>query len=102
MRSCCVLWIRVSCIHFACYQYLRSEYSPKNGGTNCPACRGVSTSVTPSRPLQSIIDVLLRADPSRTRAPRERLQANEIYQSGPIRVSVMVYMHTMPSEATFF
>ncbi|KAH7885281.1 hypothetical protein F5I97DRAFT_1810715 [Phlebopus sp. FC_14] len=61
--SCCVLWI-------------------KNGGTNCPACRGVSNIVTPSRPLQTIIDVLLRSDPTRTRAERERIQADEIYKSG--------------------
>ncbi|KII86933.1 hypothetical protein PLICRDRAFT_274455 [Plicaturopsis crispa FD-325 SS-3] len=61
--SCCVLWIR-------------------NGGTNCPACRGISTSVNPSRPLQTIVDVLLRAAPSRTRAEAERQQADEIYKSG--------------------
>lgn len=61
--SCCVLWIR-------------------NGGTNCPACRGVSTIVTPSRPLQSIVDILLRADPSRERAERERTQADEVYKAG--------------------
>lgn len=61
--SCCVLWIR-------------------NGGTNCPACRGISTIVTPSRPLQSIVDILLRADPSRVRAERERIQADEVYKAG--------------------
>ncbi|KAG9315829.1 hypothetical protein JVU11DRAFT_3478 [Chiua virens] len=61
--SCCVLWI-------------------KNGGTNCPACRGVSTFVTPSRPLQTIVDVLLRAVPSRARTERERMQADEIYKAG--------------------
>ncbi|KAF9241191.1 hypothetical protein BU15DRAFT_45112 [Melanogaster broomeanus] len=61
--SCCVLWV-------------------KNGGTNCPACRGVSSYVAPSRPLQTIVDVLLRADPSRTRTERERMQADEIYKVG--------------------
>ncbi|KAH0832014.1 hypothetical protein J3R83DRAFT_12919 [Lanmaoa asiatica] len=61
--SCCVLWI-------------------KNGGTNCPACRGVSSFVTPSRPLQTIVDVLLRAEPSRARTERERMQADEIYKAG--------------------
>ncbi|KAK0221886.1 hypothetical protein IW262DRAFT_1315498 [Armillaria fumosa] len=61
--SCCMLWIR-------------------NGGTNCPACRGVSTIVTPSRPLQTVIDVLLRAAPNRVRAERERQQADEIYSAG--------------------
>ncbi|EGN98356.1 hypothetical protein SERLA73DRAFT_56314 [Serpula lacrymans var. lacrymans S7.3] len=66
--SCCMLWIR-------------------NGGTNCPACRGISTSVIPSRPLQSIIDVLLRADPSKARTERERMQADEIYKGGtPMRI----------------
>ncbi|KAF8914897.1 hypothetical protein CPB85DRAFT_1218554 [Mucidula mucida] len=58
--SCCVLWIR-------------------NGGSNCPACRGNSTSVTPSRPLQAIVNVLLRAVPSKMRAERERAQADAIY-----------------------
>ncbi|KAI9573642.1 hypothetical protein HD554DRAFT_911186 [Boletus coccyginus] len=61
--SCCILWI-------------------KNGGTNCPACRGISNFVTPSRPLQTIVDVLLRAEPSRTRTERERIQADEIYKAG--------------------
>ncbi|KAK0201854.1 hypothetical protein DFS33DRAFT_1350575 [Desarmillaria ectypa] len=61
--SCCMLWIR-------------------NGGTNCPACRGISTIVTPSRPLQTVIDVLLHAAPSKVRAERERQQADEIYSAG--------------------
>ncbi|KIK93726.1 hypothetical protein PAXRUDRAFT_828667 [Paxillus rubicundulus Ve08.2h10] len=61
--SCCVLWI-------------------KNGGTNCPACRALSSFVAPSRPLQTIVDVLLRAEPSRTRTERERMQADEIYKAG--------------------
>ncbi|KAI5123173.1 hypothetical protein M0805_000873 [Coniferiporia weirii] len=58
--SCCTLWI-------------------KNGGTNCPACRGASSNVTPSRALQSMVDVLLRAAPHRQRTERERMQADEIY-----------------------
>ncbi|EIM86010.1 uncharacterized protein STEHIDRAFT_59109 [Stereum hirsutum FP-91666 SS1] len=61
--SCCSLWVR-------------------NGGTNCPACRGLSTSVTPSRILQVMVDVLLRADPSRGRTDREKQQADEIYRPG--------------------
>ncbi|GLB38528.1 putative ring finger [Lyophyllum shimeji] len=61
--SCCVLWIR-------------------NGGTNCPACRGVSTVVTPFRALQSVIDTLLRAAPHKARTERERQQADEIYKVG--------------------
>lgn len=62
--SCCSLWIQ-------------------NGGTNCPACRGASTVVAPSRPLQIIIDTLLRVNPSRGRTERERQQADLIY-SGTI------------------
>lgn len=54
----------------------------QNGGTNCPACRGVSTTVTPSRPLQVIADVLVRASPSRARSVNERMQADEIYKAG--------------------
>ncbi|KIY72468.1 hypothetical protein CYLTODRAFT_367464, partial [Cylindrobasidium torrendii FP15055 ss-10] len=61
--SCCALWIR-------------------NGGTNCPACRGISTTVTPSRPLQIVLDVLLRSAPSMGRSERERQQADSIYASG--------------------
>ena len=56
----------------------------QNGGTSCPACRALSTSVTPSRALQLVIDVLLRADPSRGRTDREKQQADEIYRPGQI------------------
>ncbi|KDQ62536.1 hypothetical protein JAAARDRAFT_30440 [Jaapia argillacea MUCL 33604] len=65
--SCCVLWIR-------------------NGGTNCPACRGISSSVTPSRALQSMLDLLLRFAPHRARSERERLQADEVYKAGSMRI----------------
>ncbi|KAA1469939.1 hypothetical protein DENSPDRAFT_652747 [Dentipellis sp. KUC8613] len=66
--SCCALWVR-------------------NGGTNCPACRGVSKQVMPSRPLQLMIDVLLRHDPSRARSEREKEQADEVYRNGvPIHI----------------
>ncbi|OCH85581.1 hypothetical protein OBBRIDRAFT_298029 [Obba rivulosa] len=58
--SCCALWIQ-------------------NGGTNCPACRSVSTSVTPSRILQSMVDVLVRSAPNKARSMNERIQADEIY-----------------------
>ncbi|KAF8527464.1 hypothetical protein BU17DRAFT_31193, partial [Hysterangium stoloniferum] len=61
--SCCILWVR-------------------NGGTNCPACRGISSSVVPSRVLQSMIDLLLRSDPSKARTANERAQADEAYKSG--------------------
>lgn len=54
----------------------------QNGGTNCPACRGPSTVVTPFRALQSIVDALLRAAPHKGRAERERQQADEIYKVG--------------------
>ncbi|KAJ7625401.1 hypothetical protein DFH06DRAFT_1444554 [Mycena polygramma] len=65
--SCCVLWIR-------------------NGGVNCPHCRGQSTSVTPSRILQSVLDVLLRAAPSKARSLEERIQADEIYTGTSMRL----------------
>lgn len=54
----------------------------QNGGTNCPACRGVSLSVTPSRALQTMADVLVRADPSKARSAGERIQADELYKAG--------------------
>jgi len=54
----------------------------QNGGTNCPSCRGLSTSVISSRILQSMVNVLLRADPSRIRTLSERAQADEIYRPG--------------------
>ncbi|EIW80992.1 hypothetical protein CONPUDRAFT_56042 [Coniophora puteana RWD-64-598 SS2] len=56
----------------------------KNGGTSCPACRAQASLVTPSRPLQSLVDIILRADPSRTRAEGERRQADEVYKQGSI------------------
>ncbi|KAF7365036.1 hypothetical protein MVEN_00374700 [Mycena venus] len=65
--SCCVLWIR-------------------NGGSNCPHCRGVSTSVTPFRALQSVLDVLLRVAPHKARTERERQQADEIYTGTSMRL----------------
>ncbi|KAL0581162.1 hypothetical protein V5O48_000852 [Marasmius crinis-equi] len=52
----------------------------QNGGTNCPACRSESSIVSPSRPLQVVIDSLLRAAPHKTRSERERQQADEIYK----------------------
>jgi E3 ubiquitin-protein ligase CHFR len=54
----------------------------QNGGTNCPACRGVSTVATPFRALQSLIDLLLRVTPSKARTERERMQADEVYKVG--------------------
>ncbi|KAJ2935180.1 hypothetical protein H1R20_g1959, partial [Candolleomyces eurysporus] len=53
-----------------------------NGGTNCPACRGVSTAVIPFRALQTVIDSLLRLAPEKARTEREREQADEIYKAG--------------------
>ncbi|KAG6868626.1 hypothetical protein C0993_000216 [Termitomyces sp. T159_Od127] len=53
-----------------------------NGGTNCPACRGPSSVVTPFRALQSVVDALLRAAPHKGRTERERQQADEIYNAG--------------------
>ncbi|TFK27970.1 hypothetical protein FA15DRAFT_103867 [Coprinopsis marcescibilis] len=61
--SCCVLWIR-------------------NGGTNCPACRGISTAVNPFRALQTVVDTLLRSAPELARTERERQQADDVYRPG--------------------
>ncbi|KAI0822303.1 hypothetical protein BC628DRAFT_1327582 [Trametes gibbosa] len=61
--SCVTLWIR-------------------NGGTSCPACRTVSTSVSFSRPLQTVVDTLLRHVPGKARPVSERMQADAIYQPG--------------------
>ena len=83
--SCCILWVRVSiapCILQTCHLVTEFLSSPQNGGTNCPACRGVSTSVTPSRVLQSMIDLLLRSDPSKSRTVNERAQADQVYKMG--------------------
>ncbi|KAF8349267.1 hypothetical protein F5887DRAFT_945253 [Amanita rubescens] len=65
--SCCYLWIR-------------------NGGTNCPACRGVSDSVAPFRPLQTMLDALLRAAPHKARTEREQQQADEVYSGQTLRI----------------
>ena len=54
----------------------------QNGGTNCPACRGLSTVAMPFRGLQSVIDTLLRAAPYKARTERERQQADEVYKTG--------------------
>ncbi|KAI0354982.1 hypothetical protein OH77DRAFT_1521464 [Trametes cingulata] len=61
--SCVTLWIR-------------------NGGTSCPACRSVSTSVSFSRPLQLVVDTLLRHAPNKARSVNERMQADAIYHPG--------------------
>ncbi|OSD07204.1 hypothetical protein PYCCODRAFT_1381772, partial [Trametes coccinea BRFM310] len=61
--SCVTLWIR-------------------NGGTSCPACRTVSTSVSFSRPLQTVVDTLLRHAPGKARSASERMQADAIYHPG--------------------
>jgi hypothetical protein len=80
-RSCCVLWVKVGRISCQVTIHRLNELS-QNGGTSCPSCRGLSTSVIPSRILQSMVNVLLRADPSRTRTLSERAQADEIYRPG--------------------
>ncbi|VDC00707.1 unnamed protein product [Peniophora sp. CBMAI 1063] len=68
------------CQHYFCGSCLLQWV--RNGGTSCPACRAVSTSVTNSRVLQLMIDILLRHDPTRARTQRERDQADAIYRSG--------------------
>ncbi|KAI0720449.1 hypothetical protein C8T65DRAFT_791392 [Cerioporus squamosus] len=61
--SCVTLWIR-------------------NGGTSCPACRTVSTSVSFSRPIEKVVDILLRHAPGKARSASERMQADAIYHPG--------------------
>ena len=56
--------------------------STQNGGINCPSCRSPVSSIIPSRAIQSLIDVFLRAVPSKARLPREKEQADEIYAAG--------------------
>jgi hypothetical protein len=116
--SCCLLWVRVSLLfRFKWHAYKRVSVihavfsciiSPsrhvrllltllalsQNGGTNCPACRSISTNVTPSRVLQVMIDILLRADPSRTRTDREKQQADEVYKPG-LSFRVRIYSFSM-------
>ncbi|CAK5284071.1 unnamed protein product [Mycena citricolor] len=65
--SCCSLWIQ-------------------NQGTNCPTCRQPSTVVTPNRPVQSIVDVLLRVAPHKARTERERQQADAVYHGGNLTI----------------
>lgn len=67
----------------------------QNGGTNCPACRGVATVAMPFRAIQPLIDTLLRTAPHKARAERERAQADEVYKAGQtIRVRYRA-MHTV-------
>lgn len=42
----------------------------------------MSTAVTPSRALQTMTDILVRAAPSKARSVNERMQADDIYKAG--------------------
>jgi hypothetical protein len=117
--SCCLLWVRVSLLfrfkwhaykrvsvtpcgvflhYFSIQRHVRLVLTPlilsQTGGTNCPACRAVSTNVTPSRVLQVMIDILLRADPSRNRTDREKQQADEVYKPG-LTFRVRIFFSSM-------
>ncbi|KAG6836142.1 hypothetical protein H0H93_010975 [Arthromyces matolae] len=74
------------CQHFFCGRFTGTSSSWRraltNGGTNCPACRGLSTFVTPFRALQSVVDAFVRAAPHKARPERERQQADEVYKAG--------------------
>jgi hypothetical protein len=71
----------------------------QNGGTNCPACRGLSTVAMPFRGLQSVIDTLLRAAPYKARTEREKQQADEVYKSGhSLRVCDFYYKRLVVFE----
>ncbi|CCM03520.1 uncharacterized protein FIBRA_05654 [Fibroporia radiculosa] len=49
--------------------------------------RSISTLVSPSRHVQSLVDLLLRAAPLKNRPENERLQADELYRTGlPLRI----------------
>jgi hypothetical protein len=51
----------------------------------------------PSRALEKMVDVLVGADPSHARSERERVQADDVYQGGSLRVglhtSVLLIVH---------
>ena len=83
LRRCAPSEIRsILSLQLAPILLLISLAPSQNGGTNCPACRSVSNNVAPSRILQVMVDVLLRADPSRARTDREKQQADELYKPG--------------------
>ncbi|KAM5535019.1 hypothetical protein V8D89_011247 [Ganoderma adspersum] len=68
------------CQHFFCGSCVTLWI--KNGGTSCPACRTLSTSVSFSRPLQKVVDTLLRHAPDKARSVSERMQADALYHPG--------------------
>ncbi|TBU28621.1 hypothetical protein BD311DRAFT_758099 [Dichomitus squalens] len=68
------------CQHFFCGSCLMLWI--KNGGTSCPACRTVSSNVSFSRPLEKVVDTLLRHAPGKARSASERMQADAIYHPG--------------------
>ncbi|KAI1789634.1 hypothetical protein LXA43DRAFT_892625 [Ganoderma leucocontextum] len=68
------------CQHFFCGSCIMLWI--KNGGTSCPACRTLSTSVSFSRPLQKVVDTLLRHAPDKARSVSERMQADALYHPG--------------------
>ncbi|KAH8825214.1 hypothetical protein DL96DRAFT_1712234 [Flagelloscypha sp. PMI_526] len=53
-----------------------------NGGTSCPSCRSVAQIAVPSRPLEIVIQTLIRACPDQARAEKELAQADQIYKQG--------------------
>jgi E3 ubiquitin-protein ligase CHFR len=46
----------------------------------------------PSRALEKMVDVLVRADPSHARSERERVQADDVYQGGSLRVGLHTFI----------
>jgi hypothetical protein len=44
--------------------------------------------VVPSRPLEKMVEVLVRADPTYARSAREKEQADEVYSGGMLRVGI--------------
>lgn len=78
-------------------EYLIADFKLQNGGTNCPACRGISIAVTPSRALQSMADLLTRSAPWKARTTNERMQADDVYRAGvSLRVRQILQFRHLP------
>lgn len=51
--------------------------------------------MTPSRALQTMTDILVRAAPSKARTENERIQADELYKTGALRVTPLASVAPM-------
>lgn len=57
--------------------------------------------VVPSRTLEKMVEILVRADPSYARSAREKEQADEVYSGGLLRVGIYLYMLAKALTITF-